>query len=435
MILKKNIVTALALIVYAVWLCGDALGAMRGFTEDDISTEAVVGGLIPHSVGSKPASQTDGAPPRMRSIGHVGPVPDSQQSITTVEAQPVAQKKPAIALEFRFGLDSAALTPASVAMLNKVAKALEDTRLNKYKFSIEGHTCDLGSAAHNLELSRRRAYAVTEWLTNFSSLSPDQFQVKWFGESCPLVPNIDESNRQKNRRVVIRNTMEQPEITLEKRPAMLQIIRRQDKQEEIISDGDVLTRETPYSLTFKTEEKPYAYICQIDARGQVDLVFPNTKYSSHPNPIIPGTSYRIPEQTATGFYLDNTVGPEQVVLLAMAKPLADPLSVCEATLDKNIASQTDAALQRGIGGVSSIAPVQKTPLPPTVSEGMQLCEVTAGGKLSKPVVSERNEATRGVGGVTKDDNTPKPANTTTRVEEGTCQGIFLKRLFIHKSGD
>lgn len=428
MILKKNIITALALIVCGVWASRNAW-AISGFTAGNISKEAIVDGLIPHAVSSKATALPVDS--RTRGIGHVGNVSSAQQP-SAQETTPPADQGPAVALQFQFGLDSAALTPDSVAMLNKVARALEDERLNMYKFSIEGYTCDLGSAAHNWELSRRRAYAVAEWLTSFSSLSPDQFEVKWFGESCPLVPNTNEANRRKNRSVVIRNTLEKPEITLKSRPAALQIFRRQGKQEEIISDGDVLTRETPYSLTFKTEEKPYTYICQIDARGKVDLIFPNKKYSSHQNPIVPGTSYRIPEQTATGFYLDNTVGPEQVILLAMAKPLTDPLSVCKATLDKNIASQTDAALKRGIGGVSSMAPAQKTSLPlPAVSGGMQLCEVTAGGKLSKPVVSERNEATRGIGGVTKDDIS-KSANTTTRVEEGTCQGIFLKRIFLHK---
>jgi len=414
MIQKKNIVTALALIACGIWGAGNAR-AVSGFTADNISQEAIVEGLAP----------------RMRGIEHVGTISPGQQT-SGQETAPQADQRPAVALQLHFGLDSAALTPESVAMLNKVARALEDGSLNKYKFSIEGHTCDIGSSSHNQELSRRRAYAVAEWLTSFSSLSPDQFEVKWFGESCPLVPNTDEGSRRKNRRVVIRNTLEKPEITLKSRPAALHIFRRQGKQEEIISDGDVLTRETPYSLTFKTEEKPYAYICQIDARGKVGLVFPNKEYSSHQNPIVPGTSYRIPEQTATGFYLDNTVGPEQVILLAMAKPLTDPLSVCKATLDKNIASQTDVTLKRGIGGVSSIVPTQTRPHPlPTLSGGMKLCEVTAGGKLSKPVVSERNEATRGIGGVTK-DNIQKSANTATRLEEGTCQGIFLKRFFMHK---
>ncbi len=424
MMLKKNIVTALALIVYALWTSGNGW-AINGFTSDNISTKVIIDELIPHAV--VPKTKELPVHSRMRGIGNVGKVSPAQQTSPQDSVQPVAGQSPAVALQLHFDLDSAALTPDSVAMLQKVARALENERLNRYKFSIEGYTCDLGSAAHNLELSRRRAYAVAEWLTSFSSLSPDQFEVKWFGESRPLVPNTNEENRRKNRSVVIRNTLEKPEITLKGRPAALQIIRRRGKQEAIISDGDVLTRETPYSLTFKTEEKPYAYICQIDARGKVDLVFPNKKYSSHQNPIVPGTSYRIPEQTATGFYLDNTVGPEQVILLAMAKPLADPLAFCQATFDKDIASQKDTASKRGIGGVSSIVPMQHTPHPaPTVAGSIQLCEVTAGGKLSKPVVSKRNRAMRGIGGIANNEDTP------TNMDEGTCQGIFLKRIFLHK---
>ena len=70
------------------------------------------------------------------------------------------------------------------------------------RFLIEGHTCDLGSDAHNLGLSQQRALAVKRAL-EWHGVEPGRLQVLGFGESDPVTANTDETARAKNRRVQI----------------------------------------------------------------------------------------------------------------------------------------------------------------------------------------------------------------------------------------
>ena len=326
-----------------------------------------------------------------------------------------------IALQLQFALDSATLLPQAVAELHNLAVALENKKLRDYRFQIEGHTCDLGSVAHNMELSKRRAYAVADWLTNHTSLSPQQFEVLWFGESCPAVPNTDEYARRKNRRVVIRNTGDVVSTDKEhrNRPAMLEIIRYGEKGAEVIGEGDHISSGDRYALRFSITGKSYAYVCQIDAGGKMDLLFPNKKFSATTNPIKPGTRYSLPGNNKA-FLLDSTTGREQIFILALNSPLKDPKSACkEIVQNKKVPPQLVAT--RGIGGVISAGPENNKKVNTTSSTGdngeiINLCETTYGGK------------TRGLGGITN------PTASTYEMsvkKDNSCEGIVLKRYFVH----
>ncbi len=78
--------------------------------------------------------------------------------------------------------------------------------LNKYpdlKVRIEGHACNLGPEAFNMELSRQRAEAVQNYLIQKYGIKPEKFILEFYGESRPIAPNDSEQNREKNRRVDI----------------------------------------------------------------------------------------------------------------------------------------------------------------------------------------------------------------------------------------
>lgn len=64
---------------------------------------------------------------------------------------------------------------------------------------IAGHTDNRGSAAYNLELSRKRANAVKEYLLQ-KGMAPERFVTKGYGESRPIANNKTEEGRAKNRR-------------------------------------------------------------------------------------------------------------------------------------------------------------------------------------------------------------------------------------------
>ncbi|GHT52395.1 hypothetical protein AGMMS49982_12510 [Bacteroidia bacterium] len=84
----------------------------------------------------------------------------------------------------------------------------EDVRiLKKYPdvtIIIEGHTCDIGPEEHNITLAKDRAEAVKAYL--LQNGIPTKTIVNTISKSSaePRYPNINEENRQKNRRVEIK---------------------------------------------------------------------------------------------------------------------------------------------------------------------------------------------------------------------------------------
>ena len=102
-----------------------------------------------------------------------------------------------------FKLNSTELaSPNAEAQVKEIAKALSSGSLAGKTFQITGHTCDLGTDAHNLDLSKRRAQAISGKLQKLG-VGADRIQTDGKGESMPAVPNDSEGNRRQNRRVVI----------------------------------------------------------------------------------------------------------------------------------------------------------------------------------------------------------------------------------------
>jgi outer membrane protein OmpA-like peptidoglycan-associated protein len=89
---------------------------------------------------------------------------------------------------------------ASQATLNKligVFKEYPDTNI-----LVVGHTDSQGAEDYNMTLSKNRAYAVTNYLSQ-NGISQSRLTTNWFGESQPLHDNNTAEGRAKNRRVNI----------------------------------------------------------------------------------------------------------------------------------------------------------------------------------------------------------------------------------------
>lgn len=87
---------------------------------------------------------------------------------------------------------------SSFPYLDELAKVLisEPT----WKLSIVGHTDNVGKDAYNLELSKKRATAVKNYLTT-KGVAPEIITSDGKGETNPIAPNDTEAGRSKNRRV------------------------------------------------------------------------------------------------------------------------------------------------------------------------------------------------------------------------------------------
>jgi outer membrane protein OmpA-like peptidoglycan-associated protein len=69
---------------------------------------------------------------------------------------------------------------------------------------IEGHTCNLGSSAHNRDLSRKRAKAVRDILVKKYKVPANKILIVGMGEARPMTSNTSELGRRKNRRVELK---------------------------------------------------------------------------------------------------------------------------------------------------------------------------------------------------------------------------------------
>jgi outer membrane protein OmpA-like peptidoglycan-associated protein len=102
--------------------------------------------------------------------------------------------------DVNFTTGKADILPESQGTLDVVAQVL--TKWPELRIEIGGHTDSRGSNAANQRLSEARAQSVRDYLTGkFPALKSDQFSVKGYGESKPVLPNTSDLNMAKNRRV------------------------------------------------------------------------------------------------------------------------------------------------------------------------------------------------------------------------------------------
>ncbi len=75
--------------------------------------------------------------------------------------------------------------------------------LNEYPDSdilIEGHTDSAGPEDYNMQLSKKRAQSVSQYL-NSNGINASRLTTKWYGESQPKADNTTNEGKAKNRRV------------------------------------------------------------------------------------------------------------------------------------------------------------------------------------------------------------------------------------------
>ena len=99
-------------------------------------------------------------------------------------------------LEFESG--KAIISESSFISLKELAELL--VKKADWTIKLEGHTDNVGKASNNLMLSKRRAEAVSFYLSQ-QGVEKDRIIVKFFGQSKPIGDNNTKEGRQQNRRV------------------------------------------------------------------------------------------------------------------------------------------------------------------------------------------------------------------------------------------
>lgn len=98
-----------------------------------------------------------------------------------------------------FKSNQAMLFQETYESLNDLILILKNN--SQIRIEISSHTDNIGSEEDNLMLSKQRAEAIFGYLTQTGNIESTRIELKWFGESNPVVTNNTEEGRLKNRRV------------------------------------------------------------------------------------------------------------------------------------------------------------------------------------------------------------------------------------------
>ena len=176
---------------------GAVIGAASG---------AVVGGVVGHATGSTARGAIIGAAVGGTAGAIIGHQMDQkakeiQQSVPGATVTRVGE---GLVVTFDSGLlfdfDSDQLREASKENLTNLANSL--SKFGDSKLLLVGHTDNKGTESYNLDLSRRRASAVGNYLIS-RGVPSARLSTSGRGETEPIAPNDTEADRQKNRRVEV----------------------------------------------------------------------------------------------------------------------------------------------------------------------------------------------------------------------------------------
>ncbi|WAT17260.1 OmpA family protein [Aurantiacibacter sp. MUD11] len=102
-----------------------------------------------------------------------------------------------------FAVNSTTISPQMRTTLDGVAQSMID--YPNSLIDVMGHTDSTGSEQYNLDLSRRRAESVANYLVS-RGVARARIETIGYGEQYPIADNSTESGRAQNRRVEIRIT-------------------------------------------------------------------------------------------------------------------------------------------------------------------------------------------------------------------------------------
>ncbi len=133
-------------------------------------------------------------------IDELDKCPDTPDGVKVDEkgCPPAAEQGSIIFRNIQFDLNKATLGEGSYPILDEVTDYMKANA--GVKMEVQGHTCNLGTAAYNLRLSDQRATTVRDYLVK-NGVADDRLTAKGYGLTQPIAPNDKEENRAKNRRV------------------------------------------------------------------------------------------------------------------------------------------------------------------------------------------------------------------------------------------
>jgi len=100
-----------------------------------------------------------------------------------------------------FDFDSDKIQKRSFGDLSEVAKGMNMAANKSKKYEVGGYTDNKGNKDYNVKLSERRAKSVKDYLVKVGKVKDKRLVSKGYGPDNPILPNDNDANRAKNRRV------------------------------------------------------------------------------------------------------------------------------------------------------------------------------------------------------------------------------------------
>jgi flagellar motor protein MotB len=151
-----------------------------------------------------------------------------------------------------FESGSADLSPRMKEIMGKIMPALRTLVKENHDIVVEGHTDDIPIRSpkypSNWELSTARATSVVQYMIQGLSFPPERLGAIGYGQFQPLVPNTNDENRSKNRRVV---------FFIKNNPAKFKSAQEVDKEEKARKkETTVVTESAPGEIADNTGPPP-----------------------------------------------------------------------------------------------------------------------------------------------------------------------------------
>lgn len=168
---------------------GGTIGALIGKKAGNTALGAIIGGALGGTAGAFIGRNMDRQAAEIKN---------------TVPGATVERAGEGIIVKFDsgilFDIDKTALKPAAKTNIDQLSASLKNNP--QTNILIVGHTDNTGTAAHNMDLSVRRAESVKAYAVA-AGVSPSRLSVQGKGDTEPIADNTTVDGRTQNRRVEI----------------------------------------------------------------------------------------------------------------------------------------------------------------------------------------------------------------------------------------
>jgi OOP family OmpA-OmpF porin len=171
-------------------------------TEADIETPPPPPAFAAAPSGTKPKHDAPPGELLLEDPVHTAPAIGQLPSAPAEEVRAPADEEVYVIDQLRFASGSTTLRSEARAVLDQLVERLRLQDL-AYTLEVYGHTDSRGSASANLELGRRRALAVRDYLHRDGGLPLQRISTTSLGESLPSADNSTARGRALNRRASV----------------------------------------------------------------------------------------------------------------------------------------------------------------------------------------------------------------------------------------